>query len=403
MAEQPTANTALRDSMVRHQVQLQRYAQGVIAKVHQVLNDSEEDLASIIRSRLANSQGLDTPADVRRLTTLLQMIENLRTTTWAKADDVWNSELNALAATEPGFMAHQLQTTSPVVLEIALPALSQLKNIVKSQPFEGATLREWSRSLELDDLRRIEGQIRLGMVAGEGSDQIARRIVGSARLRGLDGMTEISRRQAAAISRTAVNFIANQARNEFINANKQYFEQEMFHATLDSRTTPICRSLDGKVYDVGKGPKPPLHFNCRSTRVPVMNGEIIGNRPFKASTEQQLLREWAAREDLDKVPGSRGDLAHGSKGAFDAWARGRVRELTGQTPAHVNYQQWLSSQSAEFQDDILGKTKGKLFRDGGLTLDKFVSAAGEELNLSELAVKQADAFRAAGLDPGEFR
>jgi len=33
-------------------------------------------------------------------------------------------------------------------------------------------------------------------------------------------------------------------------------------ATLDSRTSAICRSLDGKEFKYGDGPLPPVHFNC---------------------------------------------------------------------------------------------------------------------------------------------
>jgi len=49
-------------------------------------------------------------------------------------------------------------------------------------------------------------------------------------------------------------------------------------ATLDSRTKPICRSLDGKVFalserEVGVN-YPPLHVRCRTTTVPWFEDEI---------------------------------------------------------------------------------------------------------------------------------
>lgn len=387
--------------MVRHQIQLQRFAKGVTQKIHAVLNSTEQDLADMIRARLAASAGLDTVADIRRLQTLLSMMENLRTTTWETLDASWANELMALAATEPGFMANQLDTTSPAVLDLALPALNQLKAIVTSQPFEGATLKEWSGKLAAEDIRRMEAQIRLGMTAGEDSATIARRIVGSARLLGKDGMTEITRRNAAAITRTAVNFIANRSRRALILENKSIFSQEMFLAVLDSRTTPICQSLDGDLYDVGEGPIPPLHWNCRSTRVPVLNGQAIGNRPYKAITEQEILRDFAKENGMKPVS-SRDKLPHGMKSKYDKFARKAVRNATGTVPASTTYQEWLKSQSAAFQDDILGKARGQLFRQGGLTLKQFVATDGSELSLADLATKQAAAFRAAGLDPGNF-
>lgn len=91
------------------------------------------------------------------------------------------------------------------------------------------------------------------------------------------------------------------------------------------------------------------------------------------------------------------------KGSFDEFSRRRIRELTGRVPAKMTYQEWLTTQPATFQDDVLGKTRGKLFRKGGLTLDKFVNQAGDEIPLSDLARLHAEAFRAAGLDPVGFR
>jgi hypothetical protein len=72
-------------------------------------------------------------------------------------------------------------------------------------------------------------------------------------------------------------------------------------------------------------------------------------------------------------------------------------------PAATSYQEWLKRQSKEFQEDVLGKTKARLFRDGKLPLDKFVNRLGDELTLAELAGMHSAAFKAAGLDPAAFQ
>lgn len=390
------------DAMVRHQVFLMRLSGGIRNKVQLLLNKSEKQIAKTIRDRLANSTGLDTPAEVRRLETVLAIVRNTRTKSWEQVNKTWAEELAAIAKTEPALVSGMILTTAPVVVQTVLPSARLLKAIATSKPFEGRTMKAWAETMEQDDLRRMEAAIRTGMVAGEGSAQIARRVVGTARLLGSDGVTEITRRQAAAITRTAVNHVANEARKEFFKENADILKEEQYVATLDSRTTPICRSLDGKRFPVGEGPRPPLHFNCRSIRVPVIDGVALGNRPAKPVTEKQLLREFAAKKGFEETPGTRKVLPRGTKGEFDEFARKRVRELTGTVPAKTTYQEWLTRQSAAFQDDVLGKTKGSLFRRGGLTLDKFVDRAGNELPLNELARRHADAFRAAGLDPTGF-
>ncbi len=144
-----------------------------------------------------------------------------------------------------------------------------------------------------------------------------------------------------------------------------------------------------------------MHFNCRSLRIAAIDGTLLGDRPAKPFVEKELLGEYGRANGLGDIK-SRNDLPHGTKGDYDKWKRGRIRELTGPVPASTTYNEWLKGQSKAFQDDTLGSTKAKLFRDGGLSLDKFVNRQGDELTLSELSRKHGDAFKAAGLNPGDF-
>lgn len=396
-----TVNEELFDALVRHQIYLLRLSGSIRNRIYAILDATEQDITDKIRSRLLGTDGLDTPASVRKMEALLASIRKTRLTAWSQVNEAWLEELQDLATNEPVLMAAITKTVAPVVLDLALPSVRTLKAIATATPFEGRTLKEWASSIAADDLRRIENSIRIGMVQGESSAAIARRVTGTAALRGVDGVTQITRRSAEAITRTAVNHIANQARREFLNANADIFDEEQYVATLDSRTTPVCRSNDGKRFEVGKGPIPPLHFNCRSLRVPVIDGDALGMRPAKPVTEKQLLREFADKNGFP-APGKRADLPHGTKTQYDQFARARIREMTGRVPAKTTYQTWLTKQSASFQDDVLGKTRGQLFRKGGLTLDRFVNRAGDEIPLNQLARSHADAFRAAGLDPEDF-
>lgn len=396
-----TANEAFFDAMVRHQIYLLRFSESLRKKIQKLLNKTEEDLEEKILFRLKDNKGLNSPAQVKRMEVLLRVLRNIRLKSWEQVNTVWAEELTALAKLEPEMMKTIITTVSPVIVETILPSPRLLESVVKSRPFQGRILRKWADTVAAEDLRRIDSVVRLGMVAGESSADIARRVVGTAQLKGADGVTEISRRQAAAITRTAVNFIANESRAEFFKDNADILEGEQFVATLDSRTTPVCRANDGKIFPLGEGLRPPLHFNCRSLRVPVLLGDALGDRPAKPVTQKQLLREFNAANGFKAS--SRDDLPKGNKGKFDEFSRKRIRELTGQVPATTSYQNWLKSQSKDFQQDVLGKTKAKLFSEGNLELDKFVNKAGDELTLKELAKKHADAFKAAGLDPEKFK
>lgn len=399
----PTANEALFDAMVRHQIYLMRYSASLRKRITELLNASEADIAATIRERLRTYKGsLSAPADVKRLEVLLGIVKNTRLKAWAQVDAEWLKELTALAQTEPVTLQGIIATTSPVVTQTILPPPRLLKAIVTSKPFEGRVLKEWSKTLRAEDLRRIDNAVRMGMMAGEDSATIARRVVGTARLKGTDGITQITRRQAAAVTRTAVNHVGAQARAEFVRENDDLVTVELFVSTLDSRTTPVCRANDGKEYPVNVGPIPPLHFGCRSLRVPQFGDDLGGKRPAKPMTEKMLLREYHKEHGIKGAGLTRDGLPKGHKGAFDKFSRKRVRELTGRVSNRTSYQEWLATQSREFQDDILGRSKGKLFREGGLRLDQFVDRNGTELNLGQLASKHASAFKAAGLDPAAF-
>ncbi len=396
-----TANEAFFDAMIRHQIGLLRLSGSIRNDIFKLMDATEKDMADKIRRGLASNKGLTTPADVRRLQTLMKAIKATRLTATSQITELWVRELRELAKAEPFFVDGALKTVVPVVLETVIPSTRLLQSIVTTKPFEGKVMRKWARQFQLGDLNRIEDQIKIGLVQGESSAAIARRVVGTARLKGRNGVTEISRRHAATITRTAVNAISNQAKRAYYLENSELFSKELYVATLDSRTTPICSSLDGKTFPLGEGPIPPLHMNCRSLRIAVINNQVIGERPARAFTQKQLLREFTKKQGIKPVT-SRGALPRGTKGPFDTFSRGRMRELTGTIPAKVSYQQWLNRQPAMFQDDVLGKTRGALFRRGDLKLDKFVNRAGDQIPLSQLARIEREAFIAAGLDPADF-
>ena len=62
-------------------------------------------------------------------------------------------------------------------------------------------------------------------------------------------------------------------------------------------------------------------------------------------------------------------------------------------PERTTYAQWLKKQPAAVQDEVLGKTRGKLFRSGKVTIDRMIDPRLRPLTLAELAERE-------GLDLG---
>lgn len=391
-----TANEELLEALVRHQIHLLRYGSGLRNRVLALLDETEADIRRTIESKWPRVLSGTGGAQEKRLRALLELITETRRLGFDAAYAEWRESLRELVVAEASFHKTSMQTVAPVVLDMVTPTPSMLRAIVSTQPLQGRVLRDWASNLRAADVRRIETHLRQGMIQSEPVPSIVRRLTG------MGGATQITRNEATSITRTAVNTYSQAARELLSSENEDLIQGERYVATLDDRTTTICASLDGKIYKVGKGPKPPLHWQCRSARVPVLDGSSLSTRPMKQSTERDLLREFAEREGI-RAPGSRDRLPRGTRGRFDAFARRRVRELTGVAPSDLSYSQFFSRQSAAFQNEVLGVTKGRLYRQGGLTLERFTDPRGRTYTLAELARRDADAFRAAGLNPEDFR
>lgn len=358
MASKKTSGDELfHDSLVRRQIYLQMFSDGLNADIAKLLDATEADLHAVLIRRLAvlERQGIDPgPATTARLKVLEQSIKALRDPAIQASQDLWNEQLARVAQSEAAFINDAFNSAHSVTLDLVLPTAVQLAALVSKTPFMGKLMRDWAKKLAKDDLDRIMAQIRIGLAAGETAEQIARRVVGSAALSGADGVVEITRNNARAITRTAVNTMSNEARKAVFTNNTDVFEEEVYVATLDSRTTPICRSLDGNRYPIGEGPYPPQHWGCRSVRVALIGSKLIGKRPA-------------------------------------------VGDETSSVDANTSYGDFLKRQSAAFQDEVLGPTRGKLFRDGGLTLDKFVNQQGKYYTIDQLETLEPSAFKRAGV------
>lgn len=404
MAELPnpprTANEMFFDAMLRHQVGLLRVSGSIHREVIKLLDATEADVRRQVVDLVARGAGLESTSQLKRLEKTLRQLKKTREKAWRAAGDVWNQRITQVALREPAFVDAILKTVMPVDLGSSLPNARRLRAIVNSRPFEGRTLKQWAGNARRADINRIETQVKIGLSQGETGQQIARRVVGTVRLKGRNGVTEITRRNAIAITRTSTNAIANLARNEYHNENRDLIVAEVFLATLDERTTHVCAGFDGQRFQLNEGPMPPLHISCRSLRVAAIDDEFAALRPAVNSTQRQLLREFAEAEGI-KAPATRKGLPRGTKGKFDKFARGRKRELTGQVPGVTTYQKFLEEAGTSFQNDYLGITKAKIFRQG-VPLTGFVDPAGRPLSLDRLADMHRQAFIDAGLDPSLF-
>jgi SPP1 gp7 family putative phage head morphogenesis protein len=371
-----TSNDEIQDALIRHQIGLLRFSKGLAARVRAILNRAEPELRARLNARLERIAHLGWdpgPATTKRMIKTSLLIAEINRPTFKDINERVRRELVALAIGETAFTANLIQDSLPVVAPLIIPTARELRGIVFARPFERNILRDWLRTYEVGDRRRMMGEIRQGLVFNETPRQISQRIFGTRALGGADGVREITRRGSLTLAQTAMSAITNGVRAELFRKNKRFIKRESYNATLDSRTTPICSSLDGDIFKVGEGPHPPLHPNCRSLRIPVIEGRALGSRPFTTATQRQLgdLKGPARRRAIDK--------------------------LVGKVPADVNYTEWLRRQNAAFQNEVLGPTRGRLFRSGELDLKGFVDNSGQRHTLRQLYDQDPGTFQRANI------
>jgi len=69
-------------------------------------------------------------------------------------------------------------------------------------------------------------------------------------------------------ARTKYTEVMNKARIAVYD-EMEIVDSYQYSAILDGRTSDVCAGLHGKIFKKGTEPVPPLHFNCRSTLIPI--------------------------------------------------------------------------------------------------------------------------------------
>lgn len=188
-------------------------------------------------------------------------------------------------------------------------------------------IQDWPDELT----ERARNAVTIGFSQGNTTREIAQAVAGYA-----DGVLGAAgERSAMTLARTAVTHVSSTARDLTYRANDDVIVGYEWVAVQDSRTSDTCKALDGRIFKLTDDyqPKPPAHPNCRSTTSPVLQPEF-------------------AEADDEK----------------------------GTAASDKTYYEWLKNQPASVQDEALGATKGKIFRNAGLTPEEFKRASVNRLN-----------------------
>lgn len=347
------------EATTRNQAFLERLKSGEVGKFAPFLQEIDRGL----RDRLTRADITGYERD--RINKLLSEVDGMLLAIYGRYSEQLRADLVDIAQYQAGFEARALEEAVTSYAAV-VPGVQQVRSAVLTSPLSvrgpqgGLLLKgfidDWTRA----ERQRVTGAIRRGYFEGRTTQQILQEVRGT-RARGYkDGLLAVSNRHAATVVRTGIQHAANTARLETWRENEQIVTGYRWVSTLDSRTSEICRSLDGRVFKLDKGPVPPAHPNCRSTTVAELDGRL------------SAMREGATRA---------------SEG--------------GQVDANETYYSWLKRQPASVQDAIIGPNRGRLLRDGGLSAERFAELQLDKtfrpMTLDDMRRLEPTAFKRAGI------
>ena len=274
-----------------------------------------------------------------RLRDLLREVRSLIDADFRKIEEELREQLTELASVEATRQTQILSTAFAVGISTAAISTAKLNAIYRDALIEGAPSAEWWKRQSEQLKRSFEDQIRQGIILGETNDQLVRRVRGTQAFSFTNGIMNITRRNAEALVATSVHAVTTRARFEasefFVSPSRVY----LHNSILDSATSAICINRSGKKWhSVTKEPighryhfaVPPLHWRCRS---------------------DVILFD---RLEVPKIP---------------------------------SFTDFLERKGKAFQDEVLGKGKAELWRDGKIKLTQLLDQQGNPLTLQELKRK----------------
>lgn len=339
------------EALYRNAIDLNRYSNSVGRRIINAYNDIIINAVNQLRT----IDELAAPVKAARLRGILAQLKESLATWSGDATELTAAELQGIAQLQSEFVTDQLARALPVgardavrTVEIS-PQFAQ--SVVTTDPTQinvvalsddlfaavqgapqtfaltaaqGATITlpngevvsKAFRGIAVDQAERFNQVVRQGLLTGEPTPEIAKRLIGNLqfgeRARNVRQLiaaggqaTAVADNQIMALVRTSVNQVANAAAMQVYEANQDVTKKYRYVATLDTQTSPICRALDGREFEYGKGPMPPQHFGCRSKVVAVVDPDILPPSTTATRASQagqvpinQTYGEWLSKQDL---------------------------------------------------------------------------------------------------------
>jgi SPP1 gp7 family putative phage head morphogenesis protein len=217
---------------------------------------------------------------------------------------------------------------------------SKVEEVIKNKSFLGGTLPQNVSRFVAAQNKKFRDQINQDL-----KDKTEKKEI----ISGIQKLLDSSLAQVDSFTRTSIAFQSSTFRTSIIDANPETYRGYLYVAVLDNRTTILCRSRNGKIYNNTSDAPIPAHWNCRSHYAPILRfGPDISIADYNKE---------------------------------------------------VDPSEYLRRQPIETIQKILGLKRAALFINGDLDLEDFLKSLKKSdlLTLEQLAKKFPGAFNKAGL------
>lgn len=359
------------DHYIRHAISVERFTIGQTRKMVGIVN-SFDDIASTQISQVLQSYESGHLTREALESTLNDVIVTYSNSATAFTRTL-SADLADFIESEHIFQTGSLNAfTKAEILPINAISSQQIIQLASNTSIQNASLNAWVESISATKAQKLTSATRLGIITGQPVNTISAN---------LSGTINLSKNQMRSLVRTSVQSASAVTRNAVFQENSDIVSGIIWLSTLDNRTTTsICAprdtrkfTLDGQPIGhnyVWLGGPGQAHWQCRSTGVPDIGDDFVGRRPAISAGEN-----YEEGDDTTRT----GKVAKPTKSRRENGTY-KVERVNSST----NYEKWLIKQPAAFQNDILGPTRGELFRSGELSLEDMSDRFGSSITLDEL-------------------
>jgi len=330
------------DRQVEHMILTRRYSESARVLIERESKRHRLSLKTLLRKDLRHNN-----PDIQREVT--KHVQELYGLSRSSVDDFLGAEID--------FQTNSLKRSVKDFYRVQTPSRGELAQVISRSPLKLAfedrthgTMQSAFNSIGNKQLTTIQLKIRRGISDGRPQADIIQDVMKASKL---------TENQAKTLVTTNMTRAEQLVKERLYDDNAGVISGFVFTAILDSRTSTLCSSYDG-LFQTRENLKvrPPLHWNCRSTLVPVLKSKTVlleGNDP---RVNKEVLRGLGE----DKLPGS--------------------------MPLKESFSEWLRRQSHDTKRKYLDSDeKVALFENGALDLTKFFTAKGNPISLAALRVQ----------------